>query len=64
MTRDPAPPILSSSAMAAVQVPLPDLGRFDQLLGGGADQRASDVETKERTRSDMYAADSVGVFFA
>jgi transposase len=64
MTRGPAPSVLSSSTTAAIQVPLPDLGRFDQLLGGGAGQCGSNDEAIARTCSDIYGADSVGVFFA
>ncbi|MGC2836056.1 MAG: IS21 family transposase [Methylocella sp.] len=44
LTRQPAPAVPESPAAAAVQVPLPDLSRFDQLLSGRASRDDSNNE--------------------
>lgn len=63
MTRDPALSIPSWDAAAGIQVPLPDLGRFDQLLSGSASPDGSHNEGMTMKYDDMSVAGPVSVFF-
>jgi transposase len=51
-----------SDAPAGIQVPLPDLGRFDQLLFGPASQDGSHNDMMNALQSDTSVASPVSVF--
>ena len=57
-----APELPASAAGAGVQVPLPDLSRFDQLLGGPEDHAESHDESTIAKHKDTCIAGAVGVF--
>jgi transposase len=63
MTRDPAPSLPTAYAAAGIQVPLPDLSRFDQLLSGGASPDDSHNEIMTMKYYDTSVAGPVSVFF-
>jgi transposase len=63
MTRPAAPPIPAPTAAAGVQVPRPDLSRFDQLLFGPASPDDSHDEIMTRQLCDTSVASPVSVFF-
>jgi hypothetical protein len=54
----------AASAAAGVQVPLPDLSRFDRLLGGHEDHAEHDREMITIKYKDMYATEPTGAFGA
>jgi transposase len=57
-----APELSASAAAAGVQVPLPDLSRFDQLLGGHEDHAESPNESTITKYKDACITGAVGVF--
>jgi hypothetical protein len=61
---DPAASDTSSDAPAGIQVPLPDLSRFDQLLSGPASQDSFNNDIMNDLCSDTSVASPVSVFFA
>jgi transposase len=61
---DPVPSDTLSDTPAGIQVPLPDLSRFDQLLIGPASQKDFDNEIMNTSHSDTSVASPVSVFFA
>jgi len=62
--RNPAPSIPDAAAAAWVHVPLPDLSRFDQLLGDPGNRDESNDEILNIQCRDTSAAGQVTVFFA
>jgi hypothetical protein len=63
MTRDLAPRDPEPPAAAGVQVPLPDLSRFDQLLSGPTNRDGSNNEVMTMSHCDTSVAGPVSVFF-
>jgi transposase len=64
LPRQPAPSVPAGDAAAGLQVPLPDLGRFDQLLSGGANPDSTNCDMIMIKDTDTYDASPVSVFFA
>jgi transposase len=62
LTSSAAPDLLASSAAAGVQVPLPDLSRFDQLLGSHDDDAKSHDESTITKYKDSRITGALGVF--
>ena len=63
LTRHPAPPMPESPAAAAIQVPPPDLSRFDQLLFGRANRDDSKDDKITIISCSTSVAGPVSVFF-
>ena len=61
-TRGPAPRECQLPTAVAVQVPLPDLSRFDQLLSGHTNRDDSIDEVMTISHHDTSAASPVSVF--
>jgi hypothetical protein len=57
-----APELPASPAAAGVQVPLPDLSRFDQLLGGHEDHAESHDDLNITKYKDSCIAGAADVF--
>ena len=64
VVRDPAASTPEPSAAARVHVPLPDLRRFDQLLGDPLSRDDSSDERVHMQSRDTFAAGQVTVIFA
>jgi hypothetical protein len=62
--RDPSPSTPDSPAAARVHVPLPDLKRFDQLLGEPLNRDDSSNDQIGIQSRDTFAAGQVTVIFA
>jgi transposase len=62
LTSGAAPELPVASGAAGVQVPLPDLSRFDQLLGGHEDHAESHDESTITKCKDTCIAGALGVF--
>jgi transposase len=62
--RPAAPEAPASPVAAAVRVPLPDLSRFDQLLGGHEDQAEYNNESINIKHDNMCATEPVGAIAA
>jgi transposase len=63
LTHGSALPEIESPAAAQVQVPIPDLSRFDQLLLGHAGRNDSASKATAAVSCDTSAASPVSVFF-
>lgn len=63
-TRTAAPLVLETPGTAPVQVPRPDLGRYDQFLSAPASQYISGSENLNMQGSDTTDEGPVAVFFA
>jgi transposase len=61
LTAAAAPELPAAAAAAGVQVPLPDLSRFDQLLGGHEDHAKSNDESIMTKHKDTCITGAVGV---
>lgn len=61
LTSPRAPELPPSAAGAGVQVPLPDLSRFDQLLGDHEDHAESDHDVITVKYNDMCVTEPVGI---
>jgi hypothetical protein len=61
---DVAQPVAGAAALPRVHVPLPDLSRFDQLLGGHDTNDMSYYNISVRQDVEQAAEMPVGVFFA
>jgi transposase len=64
LQRPAAPEAPASPVAAAVRVPLPDLSRFDQLLGGHDEQAEYNYESINIKNDDMCVTDPVGAIAA
>jgi transposase len=63
LTRNLTLPSAESTTAAEVQIPIPDLSRFDQLLFGSASRGDSNTKEMTITACDTFVADPVSVFF-
>jgi transposase len=63
-TRHPSPPTPGTPGVARVQVPLPDLGRFDQFLSVPPNEDKSNNEQMRIQGLDTSTEGQVAVFFA
>jgi hypothetical protein len=59
-----AAPSSDPAAPPQVHVPLPDLSRFDQLLGGNDTQETSHYDVSTQACSDQSTEAPVSVYFA
>jgi len=59
-----AKPFPGAAAPPQVHVPLPDLSRFDQLLGGRETTDTSNYEVSTKSDVDQSTEIPVSVFFA
>jgi hypothetical protein len=64
LTPGAAPDLPAASAAAGVQVPLPDLSRFDRLLGGHEDHAEYNGDMITRKYKDMCVTEPTGTFGA
>jgi hypothetical protein len=58
-----AKPSPGAAAPPQIHVPLPDLSRFDQLLGGNETQETSRYDDSKKTCIDQSTEIPVSVFF-
>jgi transposase len=63
LTRDPTLSKAELPAAAEVQIPVPDLSRFDQLLFGRASHADSNSKAMKTKACDISVAGAVSVFF-